>query len=213
MATATEPRKTETTEVAAAPTGDRTYRLSLDQYRRMGEAGIITVRDRVVLLDGVLVGKMTKGGPHVTSTILSYKALDQLVAPGWHARQEAPIILVGGPKGHDSAPEPDVSVVRGAVRDYAARTPQPGDVGLVVEVAESSLYEDRAGLARYAWAGIPTVWIVNLISRSVEVYTDPTGSGPDPRYRTARTFDGDSAVPMWLEGREIGQIAVRDLLP
>ena len=64
-------------------------------------------------------------------------------------------------------------------------------MALVVEVADSSLADDREGFVRYASAGIPFTWIVNLPARSVEVYSKPTGPGPDPRYAESRTF-GDS---------------------
>ena len=41
-------------------------------------------------------------------------------------------------------PEPDLVVVRGTWRDYKSRYPEPADTALVVEVAYSSLSEDRA---------------------------------------------------------------------
>jgi hypothetical protein len=55
-------------------------------------------------------------------------------------------------------------------------------------------------------------WIINLRERQVEVYTDPTGPDDQPRYRTRRDYGQNDAVPLVLDGREISQIPVRDLL-
>jgi Uma2 family endonuclease len=70
----------------------------------------------------------------------------------------------------DSEPDPDVMVVRGARRNYRERHPGPGDVGLVVEVADTTLQRNRGVKLRlYAAAGIPTYWIVNQSERRIEV--------------------------------------------
>jgi hypothetical protein len=187
--------------------------LRLDQYLRMVQAGILGEDEPVVLLDGLLVRKMTKGDPHETAAHLGMEALRQIPPAGWHLRKESPVALPGGAQGNDSVPEPDLSVVRGAIRDFAARTPGPGDVLLVVEVADSSLSRDRAGLARYAAAGIPVAWIVNLPGRCVEVGFRPTGPGPDPRYAESRTYGEADEVPVVIDGREVGRLPVKDLLP
>jgi Uma2 family endonuclease len=186
--------------------------MSLEQYHAIAEAGLLGPGDRVVLIDGLLVNKMTKGPQHSSSSNLGRDAIASVLPPGWHVRKEDPIGLPEGPSG-PSEPEPDLAVVRGSVRDFTGRHPLPGDVSLVVEVAKSSLRFDREMLARYAWAGIPSVWIINLVSRTVEVYSDPTGPGDDPRYRTAETVGEDGSLRVVLDAREFGPIAVRGLLP
>jgi hypothetical protein len=191
---------------------DRLHRLSLDDYHRMAEHGILTEHHPVVLLDGLLVKKMTRHPPHVTSANRVFMALNALGLEGWHARKEDPISLPGGPDGRDSEPEPDVVLARGSIADYAARHPGPGDIALVVEVADSSLAEDRAGLARYAWANIPAAWIVNLNERVVEVYTDPTGPTAQPGYRWREVVKPGGEVPVVLGGQPVARVAVADLL-
>jgi Uma2 family endonuclease len=192
---------------------DRLYRIGLDKYHQMAAHGILTGRDRVVLLDGLLVTKMTRHPPHVTSTIRVYKALDRLVPERWHVRKEDPISLPGGPGRFDSEPEPDVTVVRGTIDDYAGHHPGPADVALVVEVAERSLAEDRAGPIRYAWVGIPTAWIINLPERRIEVYSGPTGPDAQARYLEAKVYGPDQPVPVVIDGREVGRIEGKGLLP
>src|SRR5262249_58498297 len=128
----TAARATVTTRPTGETPPDGLYRLSLDRYHRMAELDILTPRDRVVLLDGLLVKKMTKGSPHATATRKLVKALEVVVPPGWLAIKEDPISIPGGPEGTDSEPEPDVAVVRGSIDDYADHHPGPGDVALVV---------------------------------------------------------------------------------
>jgi Uma2 family endonuclease len=87
-------------------------------------------------------------------------------------------------------------------------------LGLIVEVAESTLQRDQTRKKRiYARAGIPVYWIVNLIDGRVEVYTDPTGPTPQPDYLQRQDYGPNDAVPVTLDGKPIGQVAVRDLLP
>jgi Uma2 family endonuclease len=106
-------------------------------------------------------------------------------------------------------PEPDISVVRGRSRDYTEQ-PESRDVPLVVEVAEKSLTFDRTEkLTAYAGGGIPVYWIVNLVDRQVEVYSDP---GPDG-YRTREVFTAGTNVPIVIDGAVIGHVAVNDILP
>jgi Uma2 family endonuclease len=192
---------------------DRLFRIPLEMYHRMAELGILTKHHRTVLLDGLLVTKMTRYPPHVTSTIRVFKALDQLVGERWHARKEDPISLPGGPGGRDSEPEPDGSVVRGSIDDYTDHHPVPGDIALVVEVADSSVADDRAGLVRYAWAEIPTAWIVNLPEGRVEVSSKPTGPDAQARYLEVDLYGAGDHVPVVLDGREVGRIEVKALLP
>src|SRR5205085_348286 len=77
--------------------------------------------------------------------------------PGWIVRVQAPLAL-----DDESAPEPDVAVVRGRHADY--RSAHPTRAALIVEVAESSLTFDRVQKGSlYARAGIVDYWIVNLV--------------------------------------------------
>src|SRR5260221_507998 len=82
------------------------YRIPLEVYHAIAEHGLLTPRDKVVLLDGLLVKKMTKGGPHYVATKLVWEVLHELVPDGWHVQKEDPIALPGGSKGRDSEPEP-----------------------------------------------------------------------------------------------------------
>jgi Uma2 family endonuclease len=175
--------------------------------------GLLTKYDKIELLDGLMVEKLPRGNPHLVSARLLVDALLSVGFVGCHIRSTAAIALSDGPAGRHSAPEPDVSWVRGGVRDYRDRTPTPNDVVLIAEVADSTLRNDRARLARYAWSKIPVVWLVNLIDGCVEVYTEPTGPADPARYDAVTVYGPDDHIPVWIDGREVGRIAVKDILP
>jgi len=65
----------------------------------------------------------------------------------------------------------------------------------------------------YARAGVLEYWIVNLVERQIEVYSDPTGPVSEPVYRIRKDYLPGSAVPLVLEGKPIGTIAVDAVLP
>jgi len=172
------------------------YRMSYDVYERIAEAGLLGPKDRVVLLDGFLVNQMPIGPRHSTSVALGLAALQEAVPDGWYVRPEQPIILRHGPDG-DSAPQTDLAVVIGTILHYVDRHPVGTEVGLVVEVAADldAVRIDRAGMSRYAHAGIPLAGIVNVPDRSIELYADPSGPIADARYRSVATLrPGQSIV-------------------
>ena len=189
------------------------YRIPLDVYEEIARLELLTRRDKVVLLDGLLVNTMPRNSPHAVATGLVCQALMRLALPGWCVRNQEPLTLPTGPSGFPSVPEPDVNLVRGSLRDYTARHPLPGDCALVVEVSDSTLRKDRKALARYAWVNIPVVWIVNLNDRVVEEYSGPTGPTTPAAYTKTETYGPDDHVPVLVDGREAGRVAVVDLLP
>ena len=113
----------------------------------------------------------------------------------------------------ESAPEPDIAVVRGSRADY--RHAHPARPALIIEVAESSLRFDRVEKGSlYARAGIADYWIVNLVDRVVEVYRDPGADLAAPyrwRYMSVERFTPPSSVaPI---GVPAAPIPVAALLP
>ena len=183
------------------------WRLHVDQYQAMIQAGILTPDDPVELLEGWLVTKMPKNPRHRVVTQLTREALAQLLPPAWYADAQEPITTA------DSEPEPDVVVVRGERRHYLDRHPGPSDLALVVEVADSSLQRDRLLKKRlYAAAAIAEYWIINLIDNQIEVHTEPSAAGGQPDYRQSRIYTVADTLPVVLDGREVGRLAVQDVL-
>ncbi len=181
------------------------YRLTVDQYERRVADGTIAEDEPVELLDGILVKTMPKGPRHDTAVWRCRRRIEREIAEGWHVRSEASVRI---PDYNE--PQPDISVVRGDGEDYEGRHPGPGDLALLVEVAETTLTRDRGEKrVNYARAGIPAYWIVNLVDAQLEVYSVPAG-GEDPPPAILGRQDW---VDLVLDGRVVTRIAVADLLP
>jgi Uma2 family endonuclease len=195
-------------EPETAPDDLILWRLSLEQYHAMARAGILTENDPVELLEGWLVYKMTKNPPHSVVTQLTQNALRQILPGDWFVSSQEPITL------DNSEPEPDITIVRGAIRGYLSHHPGADDIALVVEVADSTLRIDRGFKKRiYARAGISTYWIINLVDKQIEVYSQPTGPSKCPDYHVRRDYLPADELPVIIDDREIGRLAVKELLP
>ena len=204
MATMTKQRSTGVNGVLAVPT-EPIYRLTVEQYHRMIAADILDEDDPVELLDGWLVQKMPKNHPHTLATRRIRRALERVIPAGWEVDSQEPFTT------ETSEPEPDCMVFRESDED---RHPYPTEVGLAVEVADSTLRRDRTTKKTlYARASIPIYWIANLKHGQLEVFAEPTGPSPEPGYRRRRVYRGADVVTVLLANREIARIPVRELLP
>ncbi len=198
---------TSMTAVDSVPT-EPIFRLNVEQYHAMIQAGILTDDDPVELLEGWLVSKMSKPPPHRVVTLLLRQALENIIADGWYVDSQEPITTI------DSEPEPDVVVVRGHTLYYLDRHPGPEDIALVVEVADATLRRDRDLKKRlYARAGIIVYWIVDLQQKQIEVYSDPIVTGKLPDYRQRQIYTRADSIPVLIEGVEVGGIPVQELIP
>jgi Uma2 family endonuclease len=180
------------------------YRLSVGQYHAMLEAGILLSGDPIELLEGWLVLKMGKNSPHTIATQDNYDLLTRLLPDGWFVNSQEPVTTI------NSEPEPDLLVIRGKRHDYRENQPRAKDVGLVIEVSDSTLRTDRGIKQRiYARAGIPFYWLLNLVDGQLEVYSEPK----DGTYQQTMIYTRDETVALNLDGQEIARINVGDLLP
>jgi Uma2 family endonuclease len=183
-------------------------RLSVSEYQTLIHSGHFAHDENFELLEGWMVPKMSRNPPHDLSMTLVLRFLGKLLPANWFCRPQAAITTA------DSQPEPDVAVVLGPERRYGDHHPGPAEIAIVVEAADSTLADDRnvkGGI--YARAGIEVYWIVNLVDRCVEVYTEPTGSGENARYRAHEVFSNGQSLPWRVGGGDCGTIAVADLLP
>jgi len=185
---------------------NRLARLTVDQYEAMVDSGVFTKRDRFTLINGFLVAKVPKSPLHTFTAKHIARKFKGLIPSGWDFRIEDAVRLP------DSEPEPDVSMARGDIEDYADRHPGPADLAMVVDFAASSVSEDRKLADVYGPAGIPVYWIVNLKARQVEVYTLLKRRGASC-YGKPRVFKAGQSVPVVIEGVEVGRVAVADILP
>ncbi len=200
---------TITSQTQLPRTGRKPARLSVAKYEAMVASGAFTKTDRFELIEGILVEKMTKNPPHSVVTGFCLDALGQSLPAGWHVRKEDPVSI----PNRDSEPEPDIAVVRGRRADYFNRHPGPPDIALVVEIADSTVADDRELTVTYGGGSILVYWVVNIPERQLEVYTEPSGESPPPGYRRCEVLRPGDLVPLTLDGQVVAQIAVAELLP
>ncbi len=160
---------------------------TVDEFHRMAEAGILGEDDRVELIEGELIEMTPIGSRHAA-------CVNRLVK---HLSGPEPYLLsVQNPVSLDPRTElqPDIALLKPRPDYYASAHPGPGDVILVIEVADPSAATDReVKLPLYAKTGVPEVWLVDLPAGVVEVYRDPG----EAAYRSARTVRaGDPALPV-----------------
>ena len=200
-----------TTPVAEA----RIARLTVDQVHAMIKAGIVHEGASIELIDGVLVHKdrsasgedpMSIGKDHRLVVSLLAEIDPDLAQRGCHMQTQNPLSL----SPYDE-PEPDGAILRGRPRAYTDRVPGAGDVGSVIEVADSSLaYDRKTKLALYARAGIAQYVIVNLSGRCVELYEQPR---PDGSYQEIVVRRSGETVGLRLPDGERLEILADRILP
>ncbi|RME43303.1 MAG: Uma2 family endonuclease [Chloroflexi bacterium] len=189
-------------------------RLSLEEYHRLIEVGFFAEDERVELIEGVLHRMSPKGARHSESLRrllrMLIKALGGAVVGGEVeiSVQDPITIPVGG-----SEPEPDLTLIVPREGGYTDRHPLPEEVLLLVEIADTSLEEDRdVKLRVYAAAGIKECWIINLVDDQVEVYREPaTLADGTATYRQRTLYvAGDTIAPLHFPDC---RIEVTPLLP
>jgi Uma2 family endonuclease len=146
---------------------------TVQDYHRMSEMGFLAPDERTELINGQIVLMASKGTPHVTSLHLLANELRDQLGNTALVRTQDPIQLDDW-----SEPEPDLVIARGTVLDYADRHPHPSDIQLVVEVADSTLNQDCEIKDKlYAQAGITDYWVLDLKTRQLHVFRNPTPTG------------------------------------
>src|SRR4051794_10125790 len=143
--------------------------ISLEEFERMAEAGVFNEDARIELIRGEIVDMAAIGVRHAAcvtrlTMLLSQRASGKV------------IVLSQNPFGisNHSSPQPDVALLHWRDDYYDAKRPTPEDMLLVIEVADTSINDDRKVKGPlYAEAGIAEYWIVNLRGKVIEVYTDP----------------------------------------
>jgi Uma2 family endonuclease len=195
------------------PSPELVYRLTVEQFDRMVQSGSLDEDDPVELMNGILVTKMAKNPRHTVATRKAVQALQRVVPAGWFVQKEDTLVIPPWNKW-----EPEVAVVRSELKFDSSRDAVAQDCCLIVEIVLSKLFRAQSEkLPAYASAGIPFYWIVNLTggttpgSGLVELYSDPDQAAG--RYRSRLDLQAGEYVPVVIEGREVGRIAVADLFP
>jgi Uma2 family endonuclease len=174
------------------------HRFSAADYHYMEELGIFEGK-RVELIEGKIINLSKVKSKHAAVVKLLNNWLRSALSDQYTISVQDPISL-----SKYSEPEPDLAVLDFREDYYAKAHPQPKDIHLLIEVADTSLDKDqKVKLPLYAAAGIPEVWIVNLPEQQLEQYTEPSTDG----YRLIRIFRaGDTLERDWIGALEVGRL-------
>lgn len=185
-----------------ARTAPRHYRFSATQYMRMVESGILPFGTRCELINGEIIAMSPMAAPHALAVSRCDALFHRIIPTGWHIRCQVTLDL------GRSLPDPDFQFVRGRPEDFSRLT-TARDLGLIVEIADSTLKFDRKSKGRlYARNGIPTYWIINLNDGIVEVYSEPRATG----YASRRDYFEEESVPLTLDGTVVAEVRVDQML-
>jgi Uma2 family endonuclease len=177
------------------------HKLSVDDYHKLGEAGVLDEDSRVELIEGELIDMAPIGVPHMTAVNRLNRLFVQAVGDLGVVSIQNPVSLPP-----HSEPQPDIAVLRSGVDRPGASLPGPADVLLLIEVADTTLAYDRGTrLPLYARAGVVECWIVNLQARCVEVYRKATPQGYS---ETTEFRAGDVVSPVMLSTLKIEVAAI-----
>lgn len=158
---------------------ERVAPISVELYHRMIDQGVFGDKS-YELIEGALVEKVSKSELHVMIVRQLFHLLNSHCPEGFFVQKEDPITL------DTSEPEPDLALIEG---DWRLVT-KPKTARIVIEVAITSLTEDRAKTAGFARAGIPEFWIVRPESGETEIYREPE----EGTYKVKETVDADKTI-------------------
>jgi len=147
--------------------------ITVEMYHVMAENGAFEPDDRVELIGGELFDISPIGSLHARCVNYLTRYLIHAAGNDYIIRIQNPIIL-----GDLSEPQPDLSIAKYRSDFYVNGLPEGNDVKIVIEVAQSSADFDRnIKFAKYAEAGIPEAWLIDLVAERVEIHSQPTANG------------------------------------
>lgn len=144
----------------------RRHRLTVEEYFRMAEVGLLAPEARVELIEGEIIDMAPIGHRHASVVSRLHGRFARQLVDQACVWDQSTLRLSGY-----SAPEPDLILLKYRKDEYGLSAPSPEDVLLIVEVSESSLrYDRKVKLPLYARHGVPEVWIVNVATPRIYVF-------------------------------------------
>jgi Uma2 family endonuclease len=153
--------------------GPQTHRITVDEFIRMAEVGLLAPDARVELIEGVIVDMSPIGTVHARDVDLITKRFILAVNDKAIVRTQGCVQL-----SVDTLPQPDIAVLKFRKDGYIRKHPAPSDILLVVEVADSSVdYDFGRKLKLYARYGVREVWVLNVQTNTLHFFRSRTETG------------------------------------
>ena len=160
--------------------------LTVEEYHKMGEAGVISTDEEVELIEGQIIEKPMKGTSHSAVNKYLEKLLESCLGDAALVRVQDPVKL-----DNYSEPEPDIAVVKPDDFYYATHHPTPPEIYLIVEIADTTLKRDTEFKAKvYAKAGINYYWVLDITNRQLYAFREPTPTG----YQNQQILSDDATI-------------------
>lgn len=148
-------------------------RFTVEEYRKMAETGILAEGDRVELIEGEIVEMSPIGRRHAAHVRRLIRLFSRRVGERAILDVQDPVEL-----SDRSEPLPDIALLQPREDFYESGHPQPEDIFLLVEVADTTVESDRKiKVPLYASTNISEVWLVDIDEQAVEVYREPSPNG------------------------------------
>jgi len=136
------------------------------------EASGIWDQQHLELIEGELISKMGKKRPHTNAMVIMHAWLLRVFGEQFVNKETS--IDVASVDNPINEPEPDLIVLSKPSLEIRDQNPQPSEVRLLVEIADSTLRFDLTVKARlYARARIIEYWVVDIPGRRIIVHRDP----------------------------------------
>jgi Uma2 family endonuclease len=148
------------------------HRLTVADYHRMAETGVLTETARTELIEGEIIDMAPIGTRHASAVTRVARRCERVVGDAAIVWQQNPLRL-----DEHSEPEPDLLLLKPRDDFYASAHPVPADVLLLIEVSDSTARYDREiKLPLYARHGVSEVWIIDLDAKLIRCFRKPHGN-------------------------------------
>jgi Uma2 family endonuclease len=166
----------------------RKHRITVDEYYRMAEVGLLAPDARVELIEGEIIDMAPIGTDHGSVVDVLTRLFIRALGDQAIVRTQGAILL-----DQRSMPQPDLAVLAPSSDDYRRTHPTPANIWLVIEVSDSTLrYDRKVKVPLYARHGIPEVWIVDLPDGELHWYRGPRDGG----YTEQGSSDTPGTMPL-----------------
>ena len=145
------------------------HQFTVKQFHQMAESGILSENDRLELIRGEMIDMSPIGTRHSGCVLFLTNLLAFLLAGRALINVQNPVEL-----DETSEPQPDIALLKPRPDFYRNSHPQPEDIFLLIEVADTTIKYDReVKIPLYAEANIPEVWLIDVNQEVIEVYRNP----------------------------------------
>jgi Uma2 family endonuclease len=147
------------------------HRLTVDDYYRMAEVGVLAHDARVELIEGEIIDMAPIGSRHYAAVVKLHRLIDRAVLDSALLGVQSSLRL-----SKADQPEPDLVVLKPRSDFFSTSLPTGADCFLVIEVSDTTLpYDVKVKAPLYAQHGVPEYWVIDLAGKQLRRFAAPQG--------------------------------------